>query len=53
MRQREWVERKKAEAEAQRLRAEKEREDMGVMWGIGMCYIYVATSNTYSKTMSN
>lgn len=33
--QKEAMERRKTELEAQRILAEKEREDMGVMWGMG------------------
>ena len=41
---RERVERRRMELEAQQRLAEKEREDMGVMWGIGTSMWGVATS---------
>jgi len=37
IRHKEAFELKLAKIEAQRLKEEKEREDMGVMWGIGEC----------------
>lgn len=35
VRQKQAIEQRKAELAARQLLAEKEREDMGVMWGIG------------------